>query len=117
MASRSFAPWLQTLVQAGYKTHLIFLALPNEGFAIQRVAARVLLGGHDIPQPVIRRRFRAGLANLFKLYMPMSSWTIYDNSAPESPELIAEKRHHGKINMINLVKYQQLEKGSGDDRQ
>jgi predicted ABC-type ATPase len=47
----------------GYKVKLWFLSLPNEDIAVSRVAHRVQQGGHNIPEDVIRRRFKAGLAN------------------------------------------------------
>lgn len=40
----------------GYRVSLFFLGLPNVETAIARVASRVRQGGHDIPEPVIRRR-------------------------------------------------------------
>ena len=47
-------------------------------------------GGHNIPEPVIRRRFEAGLRNFEKLYKPaVDEWALYDNSASE-PILIEE---------------------------
>lgn len=46
----------------GYKVKLWFLSLPNEDIAVSRVAHRVQQGGHNIPEDVIRRRFKAGLA-------------------------------------------------------
>jgi len=39
------------------------LSLPNAEIAIARVAERVRQGGHNIPEPVILRRFAAGLKN------------------------------------------------------
>jgi predicted ABC-type ATPase len=69
----------------------VFLTLPDADFAINRAATRVGLGGHAIDETVIRRRFAAGLKNLFQLYMPVvSSWKIYDNSTPGKPVGIAE---------------------------
>jgi predicted ABC-type ATPase len=47
--------------------------------AVGRVAGRVALGGHDIPEDVIRRRYGLGLRNLFSLYLPLAtSWEIRD---------------------------------------
>ena len=49
--------------------------------AILRVAERVQKGGHDIPEDVIRRRYVAGIKNLFQLFMnEVDYWAIYDNS-------------------------------------
>ena len=49
---------------------LLFFWLPSPDLAIERVARRVQQGGHDIPTPVIRRRYRSGLVNLLRLYWP-----------------------------------------------
>ena len=38
-------------------------------------------GGHNIPEQVIRRRYVAGIKNLFALYIKqVDYWDIYDNS-------------------------------------
>jgi predicted ABC-type ATPase len=65
----------------GYHVGLYFLALPSAEAAIARVAERVLQGGHDIPEPVIRRRFAAGLRNFERYYRDrVDAWALYDNS-------------------------------------
>ncbi len=49
--------------------------------AIRRVAQRVKLGGHSIPETVIRRRFERGWNHLRKEYIPLvDHWIIYDSS-------------------------------------
>ena len=47
LAGRGHARWLQSLRAAGYRAHLIFLALPAAELAVARVAERVRQGGHD----------------------------------------------------------------------
>lgn len=72
----------------GYQVKLWFLSLPNEDIAISRVARRVLQGGHNIPEDVIRRRFKAGLENFHKRYSNVvNSWAFYDSSGMH-PKLI-----------------------------
>jgi predicted ABC-type ATPase len=72
----------------GYQVKLWFLSLPNEEIAVSRVARRVLQGGHNIPEPVIRRRFKAGLANFHERYSKVvDSWAFYDSSGIQ-PKLI-----------------------------
>lgn len=57
---------------------------------MQRVAYRVRLGGHDVPADTIRRRYRAGIRNLFSLYQPVvTTWAVYNCSGPRS-QLVAE---------------------------
>jgi predicted ABC-type ATPase len=71
---------------------LLFLWLPSPDLAVARVAERVKLGGHDVPEAVIRRRYVAGLRNFFELYQPMAKvWRLYDNSLAK-PRLIASGR-------------------------
>ena len=65
----------------GYHILLVFLSLPSANMAVARVAARVAQGGHNVPEPDIRRRFAAGLKNLREAYMGIvDAWTLYDNS-------------------------------------
>ncbi len=69
---------------AGYRISLFFLSLPNVETAIERVALRVQQGGHDIPEPVIRRRFAAGLENFHRRYkLAVDDWVLYDNTGAE----------------------------------
>lgn len=55
--------------------------------AIDRVAKRVASGGHNIPADIIRRRYQAGMDNLFRIYIPcVDYWMLADNTA--SPRII-----------------------------
>jgi predicted ABC-type ATPase len=106
LASRSFAPWLRGLKEAGYRIHLVFLWLPSEDFAVGRVADRVRLGGHDIPEEVIRRRYRAGLKNFFELYQPIcDTWRLYDNSEAGRPRLVASASEPGNIDVLDAFSW------------
>ncbi|MBN8689570.1 MAG: AAA family ATPase [Armatimonadetes bacterium] len=90
LATRKLEPRLQKLKELGYETHLIFLWMPSDDLAVQRVAARVRAGGHNVPEETIRRRFRRGLELFFSQYKPMvDSWKLYDNSRIADPKLIA----------------------------
>jgi predicted ABC-type ATPase len=93
LASRSFAPWIARLRRAGYEVHLVFLALPAAEVAVRRVAERVRMGGHSVPETTVRRRYRAGLQNFFGLYKVLAtSWRVYDNSGAAAPRLVASGR-------------------------
>jgi len=93
LASRSFAPWIAKLKQSGYTFHLVFLWLPSTDFAVARVAERVRMGGHHVPEETIRRRYNKGIENFFRLYRPLSvTWRLYDNSEPSWPRIVADGR-------------------------
>ena len=75
---------------AGYTVKLVFLWLATEEEAIARVAWRVQQGGHDIAEPVIRRRYRAGLRNFLGTYRELVNyWQWIDNGM--SPARLLEE--------------------------
>jgi len=91
LASKTFAPWIRSLVEEGYAFHLFFFWLPSADISVSRVAERVRLGGHHVPERDIRRRYPRGIENFFAIYRPLAtSWTMYDNSSRSGPTLIAE---------------------------
>jgi predicted ABC-type ATPase len=70
--------------------HLAYLNLEHEDLAVERVAMRVVQGGHNVPENVIRRRFGKGWANFQNVYRELAdSWLLYDNSG-ERPILLVE---------------------------
>ena len=100
-AARTYAGWIKRLALKGYGFQLMFLWLQSADLAIQRVRERVLSGGHDVPENVIRRRYESGLKNFLTLYQPLAdSWAVYDNSGTQSPLLLAtgERRDVSVIN-------------------
>ncbi|HEV8638140.1 MAG TPA: Zeta toxin family protein, partial [Chloroflexota bacterium] len=73
----------------GYAVHLVFLWLRSADLAVYRVGLRVASGGHAVRDEVVRRRYAAGLRNLFSLYRSLATtWTVYDNSGLV-PRLVA----------------------------
>jgi predicted ABC-type ATPase len=88
LSGRAYLRHIRRWQQAGYWVELIFLKLNHAEEAVARVQQRVRQGGHDIPEPVIRRRFEAGLANFRQHYAPaVDAWALYDNSG-EMPVLL-----------------------------
>lgn len=95
--------------EAGYQVHLLFFFLPSADLAVQRVAGRVLAGGHHVPELTVRRRFVSGLRNFFSLYRPMvNSWRMYDNSSGSGPAVIAKLSRDGTMHIENPERWNQL---------
>lgn len=81
LATRSYARWVRDLQRRRYSFHVMFLWLRSPELALERVRSRALAGGHDVPEHVVRRRYRRGARNFFDLYQPLAdSWVVYDNS-------------------------------------
>ncbi len=79
LAGRGYARRISDLRTDGYDVHLLYIWLPDADQAVARIKLRVLHGGHDVPEDVVRRRFERSLHNLVNLYMPIvSTWHVYD---------------------------------------
>jgi predicted ABC-type ATPase len=99
LATRSYVSLVKAAQDAGYKVTLLFIWIDSPATAVQRVAERVVKGGHDIPLEVIERRYYRGLFNLFNLYIPIcDTWMVVNNEAI-TPEPIAE----GGLNIENII--------------
>jgi len=73
----------------GYRVDLTYLWVPDPEICIQRIAGRVVRGGHLVPSDVVRRRYFRGLRRLpTYLAIADNAW-IFDATA--EPALIASK--------------------------
>ena len=114
LASRTLAPWLAALQRDGYHVHLLFLWLKSDELAVTRVTERVRLGGHDVPAEVVRRRYRVGLQNLFRIYMPLvDSWQSYGNSEGPDPVRIAAGDRYSVRKISDVRTWRNLEESYG----
>ncbi|MBI2402195.1 MAG: zeta toxin family protein [Gemmatimonadetes bacterium] len=94
LSGRTVHTFLRRLAERGYECHIFYLWLPSVDLAVARVRRRVQGGGHDVPEPVIRRRFGKSLVNFDRLYRPgASTWRLYDGSFVGGRRLIA----HGAV--------------------
>ena len=59
-----------------------FCGLSSVELHLERVAARVARGGHDIPEARIRQRYDTARANLIDLIPHLAALHVYDNSRP-----------------------------------
>ena len=66
--------------------------MPNVEIALERVAARVAQGGHNVAVDVVRRRFAAGIGNFDRYKLLVDSWQLYDNS--DAPPVLLDERQY-----------------------
>src|SRR6267154_2741883 len=57
LSGLGYLPRLRRWKRAGYQIEIIYLKLADVRLALERVAARVRSGGHDVPEIDVRRRF------------------------------------------------------------
>ena len=108
LAVRSYAKLIENTKKKGYEITLIYFWLNHPDLAVERVKNRVMAGGHNIPENVIRRRYWSGIQNLFHLYMPLADrWLLINNSDVPST-LIAEGSGLKETKVYHKEDYQQL---------
>jgi len=108
LASRSIANLVIDAQAKGYYVTLLFFWLNTPDLAVERVKNRVATGGHHVSEPTVRRRYGAGIKNLFNLYMPICDhWLITDNSL--SPmKIIAKGFKNGDRYVNNKIVFNKL---------
>ena len=107
LSGRSYLSLIRNLKKRGYKVHLFFLWIPTVALALRRVRARVLEGGHDVPEVVVRRRFDRSIRNFLVCYGPLGdSWMLFDNSGATPAILAFEKQ--GNLRIMNRKLYDML---------
>ena len=86
----------------GFAIHVWYVGLASAELHMARMRARVALGGHDISEADIRRRYESSRLNLIHLMPHLTALKIYDNSLET---VIAA----GKVLVLKLVLH--MEKG------
>ena len=89
LAGQSHLHILSGAVEAGLSTAMLYFSVRDPAIGLERIARRVAEGGHDVPEPVVRRRFARRLANLPTYAGVCDLWRIYEASGPR-PALALE---------------------------
>lgn len=112
LSTRSYKETVIFAISMGYNVVLIYYWLNSVDLAIDRVASRVLKGGHNIDNEVIRRRYKRGIDNLFSIYIPLvNECLIFDNTNIDY-ELFAVKTNQSSFYIINPEKWTMLNQNS-----
>jgi predicted ABC-type ATPase len=77
---------------AGFYTALHVMMVPEE-LAVARVAARVVAGGHAVPEEKIRGRYRRLWPLCADAIVLADAATVYDNSRRNGPSVVADLSH------------------------
>ncbi|MDD9946647.1 MAG: hypothetical protein OXU20_36715 [Myxococcales bacterium] len=85
LGGKTIAGLLETALDAGFEVRIWYVGLRSVRHHLDRVAARVQRGGHDIPQDAIRRRFDDSRRNLVRLLPRLAELKVFDNTAEASP--------------------------------
>ncbi len=107
LSGMTYLSRFKDLKKEGYAIHMFFLWIPDVKLSLARVANRVKMGGHDIDEKVVRRRFHKGISNFLNHYRQvLNSWSLFDNSG-NAPYLIAEERA-GELEILDRKLYDKV---------
>lgn len=85
--------FLKEVENAGYTVVLFFIGIDGIDTSRQRVAMRVLKGGHDVPSSKLESRYDRTNENLRRALLCLANVAVYDNSNLLQPyRLVAEVR-------------------------
>ncbi len=77
--------FLKKAAASGYTVVLCYIGLRSPAQSEERVAMRVLQGGHDVPGQKLSERFPRTLANLARAIRELPHVLVFDNSDLERP--------------------------------
>jgi predicted ABC-type ATPase len=107
LSGRSYLGLVQRLKRRGYKVHLFFLFVEAVDVTLSRIKERVLKGGHDVPEAVVRRRFDRSVRNFFREYQALvDSWYLFDNTGTNPVPIAFKKRR--QLRIMNRKRYDTL---------
>ncbi|HET6789811.1 MAG TPA: zeta toxin family protein [Aquabacterium sp.] len=104
LGGRSFAKLLEDAAQRGFEVRIWYVGLASPEHHLARVKARVIKGGHNIPEVDIRRRFDQSRLQLIQLLPHLTELRVYDNTAEADP-------HQGLAPRPQLLLHWQREPG------
>jgi predicted ABC-type ATPase len=101
------------LKRRGYEVHIFYLWVPSPELTLARIKERVLRGGHDVPEAIVRRRFGRSLRNFWEQYRPLADrWILFDNSGAAPKEVANSWR--GKLRVVDEGLYNELTGSYGE---
>lgn len=86
LGGRTMTDLLIRAAREGMRVRLIYVGLASADRHIERVRARVLQGGHAIPEERIRQRWQSSRQNLIRLLPHLSELRVFDNSLESDPQ-------------------------------
>lgn len=83
---------------AGLSPALLYFSVRDPDICLERIARRVAEGGHDVPEAIVRRRFKRSHENLPAYCAEADLWRVYEASGYR-PCLAAEGK---RLNLAHV---------------
>jgi predicted ABC-type ATPase len=107
LSGKGYLNVLRGLKRRGYEVHIFYLWVPSVELTLARIKERVLRGGHDVPEAIVRRRFGRSLRNFWEQYRPLADeWILFDGSAAALSTIAKEME--GRLHIIESKSYNEI---------
>jgi predicted ABC-type ATPase len=91
LSGRLYLRMLDRTRGSGYSNVLIYVGTRSVEINLARIANRVELGGHDVPESDVRRRYHRSLTHLPVALEKCDYGMLFDNSEPSGYRIVAVK--------------------------
>lgn len=87
-------------LEAGYFVRLFFVSTSDPAINVERVAQRVLLGGHSVPTDKIIKRWSRSISNCAAVAPFVDRLYLYDNSATDADARLVLRATSGVVEKL-----------------
>ncbi|MCG8587225.1 MAG: AAA family ATPase [Pirellulales bacterium] len=90
MSGVGFRKTLQHARASAFTISIVYLYVDNPETCIARIAQRVRMGGHHVPEVDVRRRFWRSISNFWNVYREMADhWVVMYNAQSQVQNVVA----------------------------
>lgn len=88
LSGKTYVAMLRDAKARDYRIVLHYIMIGSPAQAVDRVALRVSLGGHHVPEDDVRRRFERSRKHFLQDYLPLADeWGLWDNQTPPNKQI------------------------------
>ena len=97
LSSEAKVDYIHRAKKAGYFVRLFFICTETPAINAQRIANRVIEGGHDVPITKIISRYQKSISNAIKVTRFIDRAYFYDNSIDNVTPTLLFRTYNGNI--------------------
>jgi predicted ABC-type ATPase len=92
LSGRTYLTLIREAKARGYRFVLHYIVIGSATQAVARVALRVRMGGHHVPEADVRRRFERSRTHWLQDYLPLADeWGAWDNKIPPARQIASSQ--------------------------
>lgn len=94
LSGKTYVALIREAKAQGYRFLLYYIIIGSATQAVGRVALRVKLGGHHVPEEDVRCRFDRSRRHFLEDYLPLADeWVLWDNAEPPHRRIADSSTH------------------------